>query len=279
MPQKFIRRQILERLNQTLQDQKPIIAAGASAGIIAKAVERGGADLIMVYSSGKTRLMGKQTSFVKNANAVTMEMIAEMAEVVEHTPIVAGLEATEPPPERDLSRLIQRALDCGASGITNFPTIGFMRDPEWRKEKDEEGLGFKREVEMIRLAHEMDIFTMAYVFYPKDARAMTKAGVDCLVPHVGGTAGGEVGYDAMPHREAAARIQQMIDAAKRVGQDIIFLGHGGPFASPQDTAYLYEHTEAKGFVGASSIERIPVERAVKLTVLEFKNINSIKPPH
>jgi len=272
MHENFTREEILDRLNRTIQSKKPIIAAGASAGIIARAAERGGADLIMVYSSGKTRLKGEQTSFVEDSNNVTMEMIAEMAEVVEHTPIVAGLEATEPSPKCDLAELIKRALSTGASAIINFPTMGFMRDPEWRKEKDEEGLGFKREIEMIQLARDMDVFTMAYVFYPRDARAMAGAGVDCLVPHVGGTGGGEVGYDTLSHREAAVRINKMIESAKKVRDDIIFLGHGGPFASPEDTAYLYEHTEAKGFVGASSIERIPVERAVKLIVLEFKNI-------
>jgi predicted TIM-barrel enzyme len=272
MGNKFSRSEIIGRLKQTVESKKPIIAAGASAGIIARAAERGGADLIMVYSSGKTRLRGEQTSFVEDSNNITMEMIEEMAEVVEHTPIVAGIEATEPPPERELEGLIQRALDAGASGVINFPTMGFMRDREYRKEKDDEGLGFKREVELVRTSRNMDVFSMAYVFYPGDARAMAKAGVDCLVPHVGGTGGGEVGYDAMSHREAAARINKMTDSAKKVRDDLVFLGHGGPFASPRDTTFLYEHTDCKGFVGASSIERIPVERAVKLVVLEFKNV-------
>lgn len=255
-----------------MADKKPVLAAGASAGIIAKAAERGGADLIMVYSSGKTRLRGEQTSFVENSNAVTMEMIEEMAEAVEHTPIIAGLEAYEEPPEVDLKEIIQKALDLGASGIINFPTMGFMHDPEYRKEQEEEGIGFKREIELIKLAREMDVFTMAYVFYPDDARAMAKAGVDCLVPHAGGTSGGEVGYDGFTHEEAAERIQDMIDAAKKDREDLIYLGHGGPFAEPEDTAYLYERTEAKGFVGASSIERIPIEKAVRTVVLDFKNM-------
>ncbi len=270
MAKKFTRAEILERLKKTMEEKKPVIAAGASAGIIAKAAERGGADLIMVYSSGKTRLRGEQTSFVENSNAVTMEMIEEMAEAVERTPIVAGLEAYEQPPDADLREIIKKALDLGASGVINFPTMGFMNDPEYRQEQAEEGIGFNREVELIRLAREMDVFSMAYVFYPDDARAMAEAGVDCLVPHAGGTSGGEVGYDGFTHKEAAARIQEMIEAAKKERQDLLCLGHGGPFAAPEDTVYLYEHTEAMGFVGASSIERIPIEKAVKTVVLDFK---------
>jgi len=272
MGKRFTREEILERLNKTIQEGKPIIAAGCSAGIIAKSAELGGADLIMVYSSGKSRLQGLQTTMVKNSNAVTLEMFQEIQNAVKDTPIIAGIEATEPPAGRDLSALVGSFIDIGYSGVINFPTIGFMRHAGWRKQKEAQGLGFSREIEMIRLARKMDIFTMAYVFYPRDARAMSKAGVDCLVPHVGGTAGGVAGYDALPHREAAMRIQKMIESAKKVNASLICLGHGGPFATPDDTAYLYEHTDVVGFVGASSIERIPVEKAVKGVVLELKSI-------
>jgi len=270
---KFSREEILNRLKKTTSEGKPIIAAGCSAGIIAKCAELGGADLIVVYSTGLSRLRGLQTTLIPNSNAITLQMFEEIQDVVKDTPIIAGVEATEPPAGRDLAALVRRFIDIGYSGIENFPTIGFFFPrSEFRRERESEGLGFSREVEMIRVAHNMDIFTMAYAFYPSDAMAMTKAGVDCLVPHVGGTTGGIAGYDAIPHKDAATRIQKMIKTAKRVNPDIICLGHGGPFATPEDTRHLYEHTDAVGFEGASAIERIPIERAIKLVVLEFKSI-------
>lgn len=273
MAKRFSREEILNRLKKTLREGKPIIGAGCSAGIIAKCAEMGGADLIIVYSTGKSRLQGLPTTLIPNSNRVTLEMFEEIQNVVKDTPIIAGIEATEPPAGRNLSVLVKSFIDAGFSGIINFPTVGFIPPrSDWRKEKEAEGLGFSREVEMIRLAHNMDIFTMAYVFYPQDARAMAKAGVDCMVPHVGATAGGIAGYEAISHKAAATRIQKMIESAKKVNPDIICLGHGGPFATPEDTRYLYEHTEAVGFVGASSIERIPIERAVKGVLTEFKSI-------
>jgi predicted TIM-barrel enzyme len=267
MGKQFKRSDILKRLNKTIKEKKPIVAAGCSAGIIAKSAEMGGADLIMVYSTGLSRLKGKPTTLIDNSNEVTLNMLPDIQKVVQDTPIIAGIEAKEPPAGRDLAKLIQQFIEIGFSGIINFPTMGIIKDKTWRIKKDEEGLGFAREIEMIKIAREMDIFTMAYVFWPMDARIMAKAGVDCLVPHVGGTSGGTVGYDALTHREAADRVQKMIESAKKVSPKQICLGHGGPFATPDDTEFLYEHTDAVGFVGASSIERIPVEKAVKLTVL------------
>ena len=272
MGKRFTRREIIGRLKKTIEEGKPIIAAGSSAGIIAKCAELGGADLIMVYSSGKARLRGLQTTLVKDSNVLTLEMYEEIQNVVEDTPIIAGIEATEPPAGRDLAKLVKRFTDIGYSGIINFPTYGFVSDETWRKNKEAEGLGFSREIEMIRLARDMDIFTMAYVFYPEDARAIAEAGVDCMVPHAGGTTGGLVGFETSPLEDAAAHVQKMIEVTMEVNPDIICLAHGGPFAAPEDTRYLYEHTDAMGFVGASSIERIPVERAVKGIVEQFKSI-------
>jgi len=226
----------------------------------------------MVYSSGKARLRGLQTTLVKDSNAVTLEMYEEIQNVVEDTPIIAGIEATEPPAGRDLAELVKRFTGVGFSGIINFPTYGFVSDETWRQNKEAEGLGFSREIEMIRLARDMDIFTMAYVFYPEDARAMAEAGVDCMVPHAGGTTGGLVGFEASPLEDAAANVQKMIEVTMEVNPDIICIAHGGPFADPEDTRYLYEHTDATGFAGASSVERIPVERAVKGVVEQFKSI-------
>ena len=273
MGKRFTREEIIRRLRKTSEEGKPIIAAGSSAGIIAKCAELGGADLIMVYSSGKARIRGFQTTLVENSNAVTLEMFEEIDNVVKDTPIIAGIDAAEPPAGRDLAELVKRFVGTGFSGIINFPTYGFFEDEAWRKGREAEGIGFSREIELIRTARNMDVFTMAYVFFPQDARAMAEAGVDCMVPHAGGTAGGLVGFDAIaaPLEDAVASVQKMIEVTKQVNPDVICLAHGGPIAAPEDTKYLYEHTEAAGFVGASSIERIPVEKAVTEVVKAFKN--------
>jgi predicted TIM-barrel enzyme len=274
MGRRFTREEILGRLRQTMRDGVPIIAAGSSAGIIAKCAELGGADLIMVYSSGKARIRGFQTNLPENSNAVTLEMFEEIDAVVRDTPIIAGIEAIEPPGDRNLSELVKKFKDTGFSGVINFPTYGFFNDENWRRSREAEGIGFSRETGLIRAARDMDVFTMAYVFFPEDARAMAEAGVDCMVPHAGGTSGGLVGFDsiAVPLEEAAASVQAAIDVARSVNPDIICLAHGGPIVAPEDTRYLYEFTDAAGFVGASSIERIPVEKAVMGVVQEFKSI-------
>jgi predicted TIM-barrel enzyme len=274
MGRRFTRQEVLVRLKRTTADGKPIIAAGSSAGIIAKCAELGGADLIMVYSSGRARIRGFQTTLVENSNAVTLEMFEEIDAVVKDTPIIAGIEAIEPPRDRDLSDLVKRFIATGFSGVINFPTYGFFNDESWRSSREAEGTGFSREVDMIRAARTMDVFTMAYVFFPEDARAMAKAGVDCMVPHAGGTSGGLVGFDsiAVPLEDAAAGVQEIIEATRSVDPDIICLAHGGPIEGPEATRYLYEHSDAVGFVGASSIERIPVERAVIGIVEEFKSV-------
>lgn len=273
MGRRFTREEILRRLSKTSEEGKPIIAAGSSAGIIAKCAELGGADLIMVYSSGKARIRGFQTTMVENSNQVTLEMFEEINNVVQDTPIIAGIDSTEPPAGRDLAELVQRFVDTGFSGIINFPTYGFFEDETWRRDREIQGIGFSREIELIRIARNMGVFTMAYVFFPQDARAMAEAGVDCMVPHAGGTAGGLVGFDAIasPLKDASATVQKMIEATKEANPDVICLAHGGQIATPEDTRYLYEHTEAAGFVGASSIERIPVEKAVTEVVKAFKS--------
>ena len=270
MAKKFTRRQILERLEKNIDEGKPIIGAGCSAGIIAKCAEIGGADLIIVYSTGKSRLMGLPTTRLGDSNAVTLDMFEEIQNVVKDTPIIAGVGATDPT-RMDLKRLLKRFSDTGYSGVINFPTVmvftGWYRDS-----REQVGLGASREFEMISLAHDIDLFTMAYVFDSEAARATAEAKVDCIVAHVGGTAGGLVGLKAKSYPEAAAVVQEIITAAKSINPHVICLAHGGPFATPKDTVYLYEHTDAVGFVGASSIERIPVERAVLQCVKEFKSV-------
>lgn len=260
----------MERLRKNIDEAKPILGAGCSAGIIAKCAEIGGADLIIVYSTGRSRLMGLPTVRLGDSNAITLGMFNEIQNVIRDTPIVAGIEATDPT-RMDLEVLLETFRDAGYSGVINFPSVmifgGWYRDS-----REQVGLGVSREFEMIRLAHDMDLFTMAYVFDSEAAKAMVEAKVDCVVAHVGGTAGGLIRLKAKSHSEAAAIVQEIIAVAKSINPHQICLAHGGPFAAPTDTEYLYKHTDAVGFVGASSIERIPVEKAVIECVRKFKSI-------
>ena len=268
----FTRTEVLERLRKTIASGSPIIGCGASSGIIAKSAEVGGADLLIVYSTGRSRMMGLPTTSIGHANLVTLDMFDEVANVVNDTPIIGGAEGVDPT-FMSLKRLINAFRDKGFCGLINFPTIGLM--PERGKMREDAGLGFPREVEMVKLAREMDFFTMAYVFDPDQSRAMSAAGVDVLVPHVGWTVGGMVGRSretAPSFDRAAEAVQTMIDACHAENPDVICLAHGGPYAAPEDTVRLYEDTGAVGFVGASSIERIPVERAVRDAVASFKAI-------
>jgi predicted TIM-barrel enzyme len=216
-------------------------------------------------------LKGLQTNIVENSNKITLEMFAEIQNVVNETPIIAGIHATERPNE-DLAKLVKKFVDKRFSGVINFPTFGFFDDETWRKQREAEGKGFSREIDLIQIAHGMGLFTMAYVFFPSDAQAMVKAGVDVIVAHAGGTAGGLVGFDAVLMKEAAATVKGIIKATRKANPEVICLAHGGPIVSPEDTKYIYEHTDAEGFVGASSIERIPVEKAVREAVEAFKSI-------
>lgn len=294
MGQSFTRKEILRRLKKTTDERRPIIGAGCSAGIIAKCAELGGADLIIVYSTGLSRIKGLPTTMIPDSNNVTIGMFDEIQNVVKGTPIIAGIDATESPTVRDFTKLVQRFTTKGFSGVINFPTVGFVYDEavprmlvegkdqgfakkmggdmEELRKRVEKGLDFSIEVEMIRICRNTDVFTMAYVFNPEQARAMAGAGVDVMVCHVGGTGGGLTGFVARSYDEAATKAQKMIEATKEVNPDIICLGHGGPFATPEDTRYLYELTDAVGFVGASSIERIPVEKAIKGVLEEYKSI-------
>jgi predicted TIM-barrel enzyme len=261
---------ILERLRKVISGGKPVIGAGCSAGIIAKCSEIGGADLIIVYSTGKARLMGLPTSRIGHSNPMTLGMADELLNVVKNTPIIGGIEATDPS-TMDLRKVLKRFVDAGFSGVINFPTIlmfGGYRD--WREQV---GLGFSREVELIRIARQEDVFSMAYVFTPEEVNRMVDAGVDCIACHVGPTVGGLTGFQYKdPIEQALANVQSMIEAGRKRRSDLICLAHGGPFAEPKDTTRLYQETDSQGFVGASSIERIPIERAVTNVVKEYKSL-------
>ena len=271
MSKRFTRKEVIERLKRTTSEGKPILVACCGAGIIAKFAELAGADIIMTACTSESRLRGLPTFPMGNPNKDMMELFPEISNVVTDTPIIASLDARDPR-TMDLALLVDRGASVGYSGVMNFPTIGHLFGHDRRSARESVGLGFAREVEMMRVAKKRELFTIAYAWNPEDAKLMAEAHVDCLVAHVGTTRGGLAGSKATSLKEAPKRAQEIILAAKSIDDNIIFLGHGGPFATPEDTRYLYEQSDAVGFVGASSIERIPIERAIKEVVSQFKSI-------
>ena len=267
----FERSEILAAIREQSDKGNPILAAGSSCGLVAKCAALGGADMLVVYSTGLSRLMGLPTSRIGDSNARTIEMADEIRNVVSSVPVIGGVEAWDPV-RLDLDRLLDNFWAAGYSGIINYPTISTMGD-KWRDRRGRVGLGFEREVEMIALAREKNIFSMAYVASAEDAAAMAEAGADCIVPHVGATRGGLVGHDeGQALQTAISKINVINAAARSVRPDVILLAHGGAIAEPDDTAEVYRLTECVGFVGASSIERIPIERAVQAVAKAFKAV-------
>ena len=267
----FSRQNILNRLAEETKASRPILAAGTSCGLIAKCAALGGADLLIVYSTGKSRLMGLPTSRIGDSNTITIDMAAEIRNVVSDTPLVGGIEAWDPT-RMDLDQLLDEFQAAGYSGIINYPTISTMGE-RWRKRRGKVDLGWKREVELIEKATARDIFSMAYVATVQDAIDVAEKGVDCIVPHVGATSGGLAGHETETKiDEEIRKISEMVDAVIAAGHTPTFLCHGGKIASPEDTRRVYENTQCVGFVGASSIERIPIEHAVKTIAEDFKAI-------
>lgn len=266
----FSRAEILTRLHDSISAGTPVLAAGTSAGLIARSAAEGGADLLVVYSTGLSRLKGLPTSRIGDSNLNTVAMVDEILNVVQDVPVIGGAEAWDPTNLR-LELLLDKFVAAGFNGIINYPTISTMGDT-WRKRRERVGLGFSREVELIQRAHERDIFTMAYVATEDDARRMAHAGVDVLVPHVGATAGGRVGHDTgRTIDNDITDLNAMIAAAQTERDDLIFLAHGGKLSEPEDLPKVYDKTVCVGFVGASSVERIPIERAVHAVVSQFKS--------
>jgi len=264
---------ILERLRAQVARGEPIIGAGAGTGLSAKCVEQGGVDLIVIYNSGRFRMAGRGSLAgmmpYGDANAIVVEMAAEVLPVLDHTPVLAGVCGTDP------FRLMPQFLDqlkvMGFAGVQNFPTVGLI-DGIFRQNLEETGMGYDLEVEMIRLARERDLLTSPYCFDEDSARAMAAAGADILVPHLGLTTKGAIGATtAISLEDAPARVQAMHDAAKEVNPDILVLCHGGPIAEPEDAAYVLANTKGVvGFYGASSMERLPTERALTENTKRFK---------
>lgn len=273
----FTRQEIIDKLEQQMKSGKPIIGGGAGTGISAKSAETGGVDLLVIYNSGRYRMAGRGSLAglmpYGDANQIVEEMAGEVLTVVNDTPVLAGVCGTDP--FRRMDVFLKRLKDIGFSGVQNFPTVGLI-DGIFRKNLEETGMGYQLEVEMIRLAHELDLYTTPYVFNEEDAIQMAKAGADMLVAHMGLTTKGTIGAEtALTLNDCVEKIQAIHDAGKSVNPDILVICHGGPISEPEDAKYVLSKTNGVvGFYGASSIERLPTETAIKSQVKNFKNIFS-----
>jgi predicted TIM-barrel enzyme len=271
----FDRSAIIQRLRDTRGRGLPIVATSAGIGLVAKSAEAAGVDFITVQVTGLSRHLGvPTTTTLGNATRLTMETYPEIDNVVERTPIVGGIEATDGT-RRRISRTIQQYVDLGFDGISNFPTVGAM--PIWADIRSSVGEGIDREFELIRLAREAGIFTVAHAYTAAHASALAGSGADVVVARCGPTVGGYVGppRDSAKPAAAAELVQSIATAVRAANAEAFVIAHGGPFATPEDTGYLYAQTDAQGILGESAIERLPIEAYVSNQVAAFKN-QSIK---
>ena len=264
---------IVERFQAMVRERRPIVGGGAGIGLSAKCEEEGGIDLIVIYNSGRYRMAGRGSLAgvlaYGNANEIVMDMAREVLPVVRHTPVLAGINGTDPFCQFDL--LLDQVRNVGFSGIQNFPTVGLI-DGVFRANLEETGMSYGLEVDLIRLARSKDLLTTPYVFNAHEATAMTQAGADIIVAHMGLTTGGSIGAGTAPALEdCVARIDAIAEAARRVRSDVIVLCHGGPIATPEDAAFILARCEdCHGFYGASSMERLPAEQALVAQTRAFK---------
>jgi predicted TIM-barrel enzyme len=269
------RSEILKRMHTLSQTRKPIVGCGAGTGISAKFAEAGGADLIIIYNSGRYRMAGRGSLAgmlpYGDANGIVVEMAAEVLPVVKNVPVMAGICGTDP--FRMMPVFLKQIKEMGFSGVQNFPTVGLF-DGKFRANLEATGMGYDKEVEMINLAHKMDLFTTPYAFTPEEATAMTKAGADLLVGHVGLTTAGSIGAgEAFTLDEAIDRVMKMAEAGWKVRKELMVICHGGPFDEPENVGVaLKKMPGIVGFYGASSIERLPTERAIRGQVEAFKGL-------
>ncbi|WP_247237110.1 phosphoenolpyruvate hydrolase family protein [Telluribacter sp. SYSU D00476] len=270
----YTRQEVRERLRATLDQNKAIIAAGAGTGISAKFIEKGGADLIIIYNSGRFRMAGHGSTAglmaYGDANAVAMEIGEfEVLPVVEEIPVICGVHGSDP--RRRIWHHLLKVKEMGFSGINNFPTHSIV-DGQFRQVLEETGMGFDKEVEMVRIASKMELFSIVYVAKPEEARQMAEAGADAIIAHVGTTIGGSIGVveASCTMDDAIERTQQIIEAARDVNPDLFFLTHGGPVNTPEDVRQVLDATDAHGFVGASSLERMGVEASLTDLTRRFK---------
>ncbi len=272
---KFRRQEMLQKFNAMIAAGEPIIGGGAGTGLSAKCEEAGGIDLIVIYNSGRYRMAGRGSLAgllaYGNANQIVVEMASEVLPVVEHTPVLAGVNGTDP--FMLTGPFLRQLAELGFSGVQNFPTVGLI-DGTFRANLEETGMGYGLEVDMIAAAHELDLLTTPYVFSAADAEAMTGAGADIIVCHMGLTTGGAIGAEtALTLEDCVPSIREWAAAARSVREDVIVLCHGGPISMPEDARYILSHCpEVHGFYGASSMERLPTERALTEQTREFKHI-------
>src|SRR5215213_33518 len=272
----YTREEVRERLRATLRKGSAIIAAGAGTGISAKFIEKGGADLIIIYNSGRFRMAGRGSTAglmaYGDANAIAMEIGEhEVLPVVQEIPVICGVHGSDP--RRRMWHHLEKVKAMGFSGVNNFPTHCIV-DGHFRQVLEETGMSVKQEFEMVAIARKMDLFSIVYVATPDEAKSMAEAGADAIIAHVGTTVGGSIGVKGavVTMKEAVARTQAIIDGARKVRKDIIFLSHGGPICAPEDAAYINKHTDCVGFVGASSLERLAVEESLTNLTRRFKKI-------
>ena len=269
------RQEILARLKAQQAAGRPIVGCGAGTGISAKFAEAGGADLIIIYNSGRFRMAGRGSLSgmmpYGDANAIVVEMSAEVLPVVEDTPVLAGVCGTDP--FRLKHVFLKQLKEIGFSGVQNFPTVGLL-DGNFRQNLEGTGMGYDKEVEAIAIAHQLDMFTAPYVFTPDEATAMAEAGADLLVAHVGLTTAGTIGAAvAYTLEEAVDKVQEMAAAGRAVNSDQMVICHGGPFDEPENVGTALQMMPGiAGFFGASSIERLPTERAIRGQVEAFKGM-------
>ena len=271
----FTRQQVLKRLREKIDAGIPIIGGGAGTGISAKCEEAGGIDLLVIYNSGRFRMAGRGSLAglmpYGDANAIVMEMAGEVLTIVEDTPVLAGVCGTDP--FRLMDKFLAQVRDAGFSGVQNFPTVGLC-DGIFRANLEETGMGYDLEVDMIRLARKMDLFTTPYSFNTTEAEQMADAGADLVVAHMGLTTKGSIGaHSAKTLDDCVRDIQAIADAAKGVNPEVIVLCHGGPVSMPEDAEYVLRRTKGvHGFYGASSMERLPTEIAIKKQIEQFKAV-------
>ena len=269
------RKKILAKFRGMVAKRVPIVGGGAGTGLSAKCEEAGGIDLIIIYNSGRYRMAGRGSAAgllaYGNANEIVKEMAVEVLPVVKKTPVLAGVNGTDP--FVLMPQFLAELKAMGFSGVQNFPTIGLF-DGVMRASFEETGMGYGLEVDMIRQARELDLLTTPYVFNPDEAKAMTKAGADIIVAHMGVTVGGAIGASSAKSLKTCVKeIDAIAKAAVKVRKDVIVLCHGGPIAQPEDANYILQHAEhCHGFYGASSMERLPTEVALTEQTRRFKNI-------
>ena len=274
MLKKFTRQEILTDLQGKIKRKEPIIFGGAGIGLIARMEDLCGIDAIMGYNTGPFRMDGHPSCVgylaYGDSNQISMDLIAKLAPIVKNTPIIGGIGAGDP--YRDMDVLIERMMELGCSGITNVPTAGAY-DGFFRHRIDTAGVGYPEEIRLIGNCRQRDIFTAAYVYHEDEVRAMCQAGADCLSAHVGATSGGTVGFkDATSLDKTIETTQKLCEIAKQEKPDIIFLCHGGHLEDPAAVQECFSQTDVHGFVGASSVERIPVEKAIEKAIREYKSL-------